>query len=127
MQIRAFFTAVLIGALLWSPSAWAQQKHVADPTALKSAIAKKVAEDDLNRQAVRRVLTHPQVREVADRFGLSVQRAETAMASLSGAELAELASSARAVETELAGGQQVIVISITTLLLIIILVLLLAD
>jgi hypothetical protein len=81
----------------------------------------------VNRQTVRRVLTHPQVREVADRFGLSVQRAETAMASLSGAELAELAASARAVEDELVGGQRVIVISVTTLLLIIIIVLLIAD
>jgi hypothetical protein len=127
MQIRAFVTAVLIGALLWSPSAWAQQKHIADSAVLKHAVAARVAADDANRAAVRQLLSHPQVREVADTFGLTVQRAETAMASLSSAELAELAASARAVETELAGGQQVIVISITTLLLIIIIVLLIAD
>ena len=128
MQIRAFVTAVLIGALLWSPSAvWAQQKHIADPAALNAAITAKLAEDEANRQAVRRVLVRPEVRDVADRFGLTIQRADTALATLSSAELAELASSARTVESELAGGQQVIVISITTLLLIIILVLLLAD
>jgi hypothetical protein len=46
---------------------------------------------------------------------------------MTSAELAELATSARAVQTDLAGGNQTIVISLTTLLLIIIIVILLAN
>jgi hypothetical protein len=127
MTGRSLVIAALIAVFVSSPIARAQQKHVATPETLKTAIAAKLTADDENRQAVRKLLAQPQVREVADRFGLSIQRAETALASLSSAELAELAKSARTVETELAGGDQVIVISITTLLLIIIIVLLVAD
>ncbi len=127
MRIRASVLAVLIAALLWAPSAWAQQLHVADAGALKAAVAKKVAADDADRQAILKVLAHPQVRDVAGRFGLTVQKAETAIAQLSGAELAEIAQPARTLNAELTGGQNVIVISVTTLLLIIIIVLLLAN
>ena len=127
MRIRSHVLAVLIAALLWSPTAWAQQTHVADAAAMQAALAKKVAAEDAQRQAVLEVLSHPQVRQVADQFGLTVKDARSAVAQLSGSELAELAEPTRALAAELTGGQNVIVISVTTLLLIIIIVLLIAD
>jgi hypothetical protein len=72
------------------------------------------------------VLSQEPVRELADRLGLSVTRAEGAVSTLSSEELAGLAESARAAEAQLVGGADPIVISVTTLLLIIIIVILIA-
>ena len=65
---------------------------------------------------------------MAERFGLTVEHAGTAVATLSGAELNSLAQHAASVEANsLAGGANTVVISVTTLLLILIIVILLAK
>lgn len=131
MRIRACVSATLMAALVWTPSAWAEQqqqeRHIASRAAMTSAVADKLAADEANRRVILKVMSRSEVQDVANRFGLTLQRAETAVAHLSSSELAELAAPARAVEAELAGGDRVITISLTTLLLIIIVILLLAD
>jgi hypothetical protein len=73
---------------------------------------------------VLRVLRHPDVARLAGQVGLDLKRAESAVATLEGQELADLAARARDVDQALAGGQRSITIS-TTLIIIGLLVLIL--
>ena len=118
----------LLPLFLVSTPAFAQQPRVVDADAMGRALAGKADAEDSQRALVRRVLDRTHVREIAARMGLSVEQAQSAVATLSGAELSVLAERAGAVETEaLAGGANTVVISVTTLLLILIIVLLLAK
>jgi hypothetical protein len=111
--------------MLLSSSAIAQQRHIVDAVAMSRAVAVQTATDQQNRDAVIGVLHQPQVQALASTLGLSVSKAESAIATLSGAELQSLATQARATRAPLAGGDTVI-ISVTTLLLILIIVILVA-
>ena len=120
--LNSVVVLAVISSLLWTPSAFAQQ-HVVDPSAMRQAIAVQAAADQQNRDSVISVLRNSQVRELAGRLGLSVTRAESAVSTLSSAELAQLAGQARTADAQLAGGASTVVISMTTLLLIIIVIL----
>jgi hypothetical protein len=126
MRIRVLLAAVVVSSLAWSSSALAQERHVVDPAAMRQAVTTQVATDQQNRDAVLGVLRQSQARELADRLGLSLTRAEAAVATLNSADLAQMADSARTADAQLAGGADTIIISVTTLLLIIIIVLLVA-
>jgi hypothetical protein len=104
-----------MASLMVTSTAFAQQRHVAGPSALKAAVAAQVDVDTKNRAVVRDVLKQNEVREVAGRLGLDITRAENAVATMNSADVA------------LAGGSNTIIISTTTLLLILIIVLLVAD
>ncbi len=125
MRIRTLLVSVVVSSLLWSSSAIAQQ-HIVGPADLSQALAGQAATDATNREAVTRVLQQEQVRALAGRLGLSVTRAEHAVATLGSAELASLADTARTADVQLAGGANTVIISTTTLLLIIIIVILIA-
>ena len=105
----------------------AQQRHVIDPATMRQAIADQAATDRANRGVVLALLERSEAREVAGRLGLSLTRAERAVSTLTSAELASLADSARTAETQLAGGVNTIVISTTTLLLLIIIIILIVN
>ena len=124
MRIRTAVVTFVLASLVWSSSALAQG-HVVDPAVMRQAIANQVAADQQNRDALLGVLRRPDVRDVAARLGLSVTRAEAAVATLSSVDLARLAAPVRANQNELAGGSNTIVISTTTLLLVLIIVILL--
>ncbi len=118
---------VLLPGLLMSSPALAQQAHVVDASALHQALAAKAESEMAQRDVVRRVLGREDVRERAGRLGLNLAQADSAVATLSGAELSALAQHANAIEAAtLAGGANTIVISVTTLLLLVIIVILLA-
>lgn len=124
-QIVALF---LLPVLLVSSPALAQQARVVDAAAMSQALAGKAEAESAQRELVRRVLDRSDAREMAARMGLSVEQANSAMATLGGAELGTLAQHAGAVEaTALAGGANTVVISLTTLLLILIIVILLVK
>lgn len=125
MRIRTLLVFVLVSSLLWSSSAIAQQ-HIVGTAELNTALAGQAATDATNREAVTRVLQQEPVRALAGRLGLSLTRAEQAVATLGSAELASLADTARAADVQLAGGANTVIISTTTLLLIIIVVILIA-
>lgn len=128
MSIRTTVSSALIGLLLASSPALAQQaRHVATADAMRAAVAGKAQAEQQTRETVRRVLKNEQAAAVAARLGLNVVKAEAALATLSSTELARLAEPARQADAALAGGQSTIVISTTTLLLIIIIVILLVD
>ena len=126
-RLRALTTWLTVGALLVASPVWAQQ-HVVDSALLHRAIAEQQAADTANRQVIERVLTRPDVQVVAARLGLDIKDARTAIATVSGEELAAIAQTAQTIDQDLAGGQnQTITISVVTLLLIIIVVILIAD
>jgi hypothetical protein len=127
MRIRLTAAACAVAALLISTTAFAQQRHVVEPAALRQAVTAQLAADAANRTAILDVFEHSQVRDVADRLGLDVTRANAAVATMTAADLAEAATAARTVNTTLAGGANTLVISTTTLLLILILVILVVD
>jgi hypothetical protein len=130
ISVRAGVAWVTLAAMLVSSSpAWAQpqRQHIADSAVLEQAIADRHAIDAANRELLTRVLDRSDVRAVAERMGLDVKDARSALGNLTSDELAAVASHARAVEADLAGGAQTVTISITTLLLIIIIILLIAD
>jgi len=129
MQIsRKVVTLFLIPVLLSSTQAFAQQTRVVDAAALSQALTQKADAETTQRDQVRRVLDRSDAREIAARFGLSVQQANSAVATLSSADLNSLAQHAAAVEANaLAGGASTLVISTTTLLLVLIIVILLAN
>jgi hypothetical protein len=127
MRFRVIFATLVAASLLSSLPALAQQRHVVDPATMHQAIAAQAVTDQQNRGAVLDVLKRAEVRQVADHLGLNVSKAENAVASLDGAELARLAASARAADAQLAGGSSTVIISATTLLLIIIIVILVAN
>lgn len=102
----------------------ASDASVTSPASLDALVAGQVRADEANRQAVRDVLDRQQVRAVAGRAGLDLQRARHAVGTLSGAELQEIADHARRVDAKLAGGASVIVISTTTIIIVLLLVLL---
>jgi len=105
----------------------AQQGHIVDPAAMRQAVADQTVTDQQNRDVLLSVLHRSEVMELAGRLGLSVTRAEGAVATLDSAELARLAVPARTADAALAGGNNTVIISTTTLLLIIIIVILLAN
>ena len=127
-MFRRILSATL-AVMLVAPAAWAQQSHVISKTALDQAVQQRVSQDQADREAIRTFLQNPQVKTVAAKAGLPIERAEAAVSTLQGDELRQAAGQARMVNHDLAGGST-IVISTTTIiiiLLIIILIVALAD
>ena len=108
------------------PRVGAQQLHVVDQGAMQKALDQRAADTLAQRQAIRSALQQPEVVKVANRLGLDVARAETAVATLDGAELNQIAAQATAVNDELEGGQTIrmnaiwIIIGLLVLILIIV-------
>ncbi len=116
--------------LAGSPAALAQgpaaaPQTAASPAALDALMAEQVRVDEANRQAVRDVLDRGQVRDVAARAGLDLERARHAVGTLTGAELQEIADHARHVDASLSGGASTLVISTTAIIIILLVVILL--
>jgi hypothetical protein len=117
-----------LAILMMAPVAQAQQ-HTVDKSALEQAVKQRVAEQQADREAIQSLLRRGDVGEIAANAGLSLEKAEAAVAALDGEELRELAREARQVQNDLAGGAN-IVISTTTIiivLLIVILIVVIAD
>ena len=129
MRIVRRSLAVILAALLVAPAAQAQT-HVIAKSALSQAVQERVSQDQANRDAIRSLLQRSEVRQIATQAGVSLEKAEAAVSTLGGQDLRDLASQARQVQNDLAGGASTIVISTTTIiivLLIIILIVALAD
>lgn len=121
--------AVCLAVLLMAPAARAQG-HVIGKADLEKAVQQRVSQEQSDRAAIVALLRRAEVRDVAAKAGLSLEKAEAAVSTLQGEELRELASQARQAHNDLAGGASTIVISTTTIiiaLLIVILIVLIAD
>jgi hypothetical protein len=117
---------VLLGILVSSGAAAQepQPSHAASATALDQALEQHVTATAADRAVVQRLLARPDVQALAAEIGLDVRRAQSAVATLDGEQLSDLAARARAAEEGLAGGQGSVRIS-TTLIIIALLVIIL--
>ena len=124
MRTSVSVLAILLTVLSAMPRVHAQASHAATQSAIDAALQQRVSSAAADRADVLRVLDHPAVKEVADRAGIDLRRAASAVATIDGQELDALAAQARQAEQALAGGQSRVVIS-TTVIIVALLVLIL--
>ena len=124
MRMFVVSLAMLFTLVAAVTPAAAQETHAASPDALAAALQQHVSTSTADRDTVLRLLERDDVKKIAGEAGLDLRRAASAVATLNGEELAALATQARQVERDLAGGQSTITIS-TTLIIIALLVIIL--
>jgi hypothetical protein len=117
--------ALFVGMVLLVSPALAQQSHVVDAAAIDEALSEHVAREESDREAVSRFLQREDVRAIAANAPVDLSRAEAALRTLEGEDLARLASMAREVEAGLAGGDiqvstTMIIIGLLVLILLIV-------
>ena len=123
MKVIRRSLAVCLSVLFMAPSANAQS-NVIGRAALDQAVQGRVARDQADREAIKTLLQRHEVREIAGKAGLSLEKAIAGASSLHGDELRHLAEQARQVDNSLAGGQSTLVISTTTIIIVLLLVIL---
>jgi hypothetical protein len=123
MRIVRSSLAVCLSVLFMAPTAGAQD-HVISRSALDKAVQQRVSQEQADREAIRSLLQRSEVREIAAKAGLSLDRAQAAASTLQGKDLEQAAQQARQVENDLAGGASTVVISTTTIIIVLLLVLL---
>ena len=124
MRMFREILAGLLALLIVVPvSPVAAQTHSVDRSALAAAVSAHVAKQDADRATIKSVLTSPQVRDVAEKTGVDVDRLAASVETLSGDGLAQAAAAASRVNDSLVGGDN-IVISTTTLIIVLLVVLL---
>ena len=115
------FGQALLGSfallLALSGSVRAQERHAVDPAALANSVTQHVAEQEADRAAIHEALARPEVREMAGRAGLDLDRVDRSVDTLGGASLDRMASAARDVNQALVGGASTVVISTTTIII----------
>ena len=126
LAAAALFASVLtVSAQEPATGAPAPATATVAPSALLDAlVAEQVRADEANRKVVHDVLSRSEVRELAEKSGLDLERARQAVSTLDGAELEEIAAQARRVDASLAGGASTLVISTTTIIIILLVVIL---
>jgi hypothetical protein len=124
MRTLASTVAVVFSLVAVVPPVHAQTSHAAPQAALDAAIQDHASATAADRETILRLLERPDVKAVAGDLGLDLRRAQSAIATLEGPQLTELAAQARQAEQALAGGQSRVVIS-TTMIIIALLVLIL--
>ena len=124
MRTSVSVVAILLMVLTAVPRLQAQSTHAAPQSAIDAALQQHAAASAGDREAVLRVLNHAEVKAVAERAGIDLRQATSAVSTLDGEQLAQVAAQAQQVEQALAGGQSRVVIS-TTLIIIALLVLIL--
>jgi hypothetical protein len=107
-----------------APAASAQS-NVIGKSALDKAVQERVASDQADRDAIQSLLRRAEVRDVADKTGISLDKAIAAVSTLQGDDLRQLAQQARQVDNQLAGGASTVVISTTTIIIILLLIIIL--
>lgn len=115
--------ALCLAVLVMAPPASAQS-NVIGKAALDKAVQERVAAEQADREAIKTLLQRAEVRDIAGKAGVSVDKALTAVSTLQGDDLRQLADQARQVDNQLAGGASTIVISTTTIIIILLLIIL---
>lgn len=116
---------ILATSLFLTVSAAAEPPHAVQPSELQAAIERRVESQSAQRAEIQRLLSRPEVRELAAQYGLDIERAEASAANLDGEELQRLAAQAGAANAELEGGSALVITSTTIIIILLILILLL--
>jgi hypothetical protein len=103
--------------LALSASAFGQERHAVDPAALANSVTQHLAAQDADRAAIHDALARPEVREMAGRAGLDLDRVDQSVDTLTGDSLDRMAGAARDVNQALVGGASTVVISTTTIII----------
>ncbi len=128
MKVFRGSMAICLAILMTAPALRAQD-HVISASALSKAVQQRVTQDQSDRDAILSLLRRAEVRQLAARVGLSLEKAEAAVSTLNGDDLRQIAGQARAAEQDLVGGASV-TISTTVIiiaLLIVILIIVAVD
>ena len=125
MQICRRVLGAVLAVTLTASTAFAQQTHVINKSALDQAVQQRVSQDQADREAIRTFLQNPTVKGVAEKAGLSADKAEAAVSTLQGDELRQAAGQARTVNAQLAGGDS-ITLSTTMIIIILLIIILIA-
>jgi pyruvate/2-oxoglutarate dehydrogenase complex dihydrolipoamide acyltransferase (E2) component len=119
---RALVGFLVLLMAMASPAAANQQRP--DVKDLAATVAAHAAQQDADRAAVREALARPDVREVASKMGVDLERMTASVETLGGSDLAQAATFAGQVNQQYVGGASTIVISTTTVIIILLIVLL---
>lgn len=122
--ITTLISAPLILILGLATPARAQERHAVPPSALAAAVTDHVATRDADRDAIREALNRPEVRAVAERTGVDIDRAAASINTLDSSSLARAAESARQVNQALVGGASTVTISTTTIIIVLLIIIL---
>jgi hypothetical protein len=122
--ITTLLSAPLILILGLSTPARAQDRHAVPPSALAAAVTDHAASLDADREAIREALDRPEVRAVAERTGIDIDRAAASIETLDASTLSRAAESARQVNDALVGGASTVTISTTTIIIVLLLIIL---
>lgn len=95
----------------------AQEIHAVTGAEMDAMVSERAAAADADREAIRALLRHPEVRAAAGSAGLDIQRAESAVDVLDADQVERLAPTVRQLDGALAGGRELIVITTTTLII----------
>lgn len=127
-KVRGTVVMILLAVILAPSLAFAGQAAQATSSQRLSAVAAEhAAKKQADRQAILNVLDREEVRQVAKNAGLPIDKAAAAVATLEGAELAQVAAQAQQVNDALAGGQTIslsvwlIIIALLIIILIVVL------
>lgn len=127
-KVRGTVVMILLAVTLAPSLAFAGQAAQATSSQSLSAVAAEhAAKKQADRQAILNVLDREDVRQVAKNAGLPIDKAAAAVATLEGAELAQVAAQAQQVNDALAGGQTIslsvwlIIIALLIIILIVVL------
>jgi membrane protein required for beta-lactamase induction len=123
MRMFRRFLAVCLALLIMAPAASAQD-HVIGKAALDQAVQQRVSQEQADRDAILTLLQRQEVRDIAAKAGLSIEKAQTAVAMLHGKDLQMAAQQARQAQDSLAGGASTIVISTTTVIIVLLIIIL---
>jgi len=124
MRMLVSIVVLMVSLVAVIRPAHAQTSHAAPQAALDAAVQDHAATAAADRETVLRLLERPEVRAVAGDLGLDLRRAESAVATLDGQQLTELAAQARQAEQALAGGQSVTISAIWIIIGLLLLILL---
>lgn len=123
MKVFRRTLALVLAVLFMAPAAHAQS-NVITRSALDQAVQDRVSRDQADREAIRTLLQREEVRDVAGKAGLSLDKALAAVSTLDGDQLQQLADQSRQIDNQLAGGASTVVISTTTIIIVLLLVIL---
>ena len=103
-KVRSTVVMFLLAVMLAPSLAFAQAQA---PAPLAAVAAEHAAKKQADRQMILSVLEREDVRQVAKNAGLPIDKAAGVVATLDGAELAQVAAQAQQVNDALAGGQTI--------------------
>jgi hypothetical protein len=124
MQLVRRIAGAALALALCAPAAAAQDRHVAGQAVLDRAVQQRVSQDQTDRETIRAFLGRAEVRVLAARAGVSMEKADAAVTALEGRDLRRIADQVRTVDQQRAGGASTIVISTTTIIIILLIVIL---